>query len=69
VLDRGRERIAVEIKAGHGGRPEVVRRLADAATGVAAREAWILDQGAGEEPLARHVTRRGYGDSLRWRPP
>jgi len=69
VLDRGSERTAVEIKAGHGGRAEVVRRLADAATDISARAAWILDQGTGEEPLARNVTRRGYGDSIRWLPP
>ncbi len=68
ILDRGSERVAVEIKAGRGDRPETVRGLKSIVTDTGARSAWILDQATGSDPLARGVSRRAYADSLNWLP-
>jgi hypothetical protein len=68
ILDRGSERVAIEIKAGRGDRPETVRGLASIVADTGARSAWILDQAAGTDPLVRGVTRRAYPESLDWLP-
>ena len=68
ILDRGSERVAIEIKAGRGDRPETIRSLASVVADTAVRSAWILDQAAGSDPLARGVTRRAYPSSLAWLP-
>lgn len=67
-MDRGSERVAVEIKAGRGDRSETIRSLSSVLADTAAQSVWILDQATGSDPLARGIMRRGYPDSLDWLP-
>jgi hypothetical protein len=64
LLDRGSSRVAVEIKAGHGGQSPVLRTLRGAVPDTGADRAWIVDQAQGIEPLAPEVTRAGFGDLI-----
>jgi predicted AAA+ superfamily ATPase len=68
VLDRGSTRIAIEIKSGHGGRPETIRQLRTAIEDLEAQSCWILDEDEGSEPLAPKIRRRGFADDLGWLP-
>ncbi len=68
VLDRGSARIAVEIKCGHGGRPQSVRQLQTAIGDLGASSAWIIDEDEGSEPLATKIHRRGFASDLGWLP-
>jgi predicted AAA+ superfamily ATPase len=69
VLDRGSERVAIEIKVGRGDKVRTVRALEQAAHDIGTGTAWILDQGDGNEPLRPRLQRRGWVDSLEWLPP
>ena len=69
VLDRGSERVLVEVKSGRGDRPGVVRGLGQSMEDVGARAAWIVDQGEGIEVLAPRIERRGIEQVLAWLPP
>jgi predicted AAA+ superfamily ATPase len=69
VLDRGSERVLVEVKSGRGDRPGVVRALGRSIEDVGARAAWIVDQGEGIEVLAPRIERRGIEQVLAWLPP
>ena len=60
LLDRGNERVAIEIKAGRGDDARVVRTLREALPDIGARHGWIVDQAAGSEPLGREVARIGF---------
>ena len=68
VLDRGSNRIAIEIKAGSGRNVYVARSVAAAARDIGAEDAWVLDQSTGVEELAPKVRRRCYADSTMWLP-
>lgn len=68
VLDRGSAHIAVEIKCGHGGRPESIRQLQTAIADLGASSAWIIDEDEGSEPLAPKIRRRGFASDLAWLP-
>jgi predicted AAA+ superfamily ATPase len=60
VLDRGDERIAVEIKAGRGDDARAVRTLREAMPDVGASRAWIVDQAAGVERIGERIARAGF---------
>ena len=60
LLDRGNERVAIEVKAGRGDDARVVRTLREALPDIGARRGWIVDQAAGSEPLGREVARIGF---------
>ncbi len=60
VLDRGRERIAVEIKAGRGDHARAVRTLREAMPDVDATRGWIVDQAAGIERVGDSIARAGF---------
>jgi predicted AAA+ superfamily ATPase len=60
LLDRGDTRVAIEIKAGHGGTPRAVRSLREAMPDVGAKRAWIVDQAPGTELLASGIARIGF---------
>ncbi len=60
VLDRGHERVAVEVKAGRGDQARAVRVLRDALPDIEARRAWIVDQAAGIEPVGENMARAGF---------
>ena len=60
VLDRGSERIAVEIKAGRGDDARAVRTLREAMPDVDASRGWIVDQAAGVERIGDRIARAGF---------
>jgi predicted AAA+ superfamily ATPase len=68
VLDRGGERIAVEIKAGRGDDARAVRTLREAMPDVDARRGWIVDQAAGVERVAERIARAGFDAVMRGPP-
>jgi predicted AAA+ superfamily ATPase len=68
VIDRGRERVAVEIKAGRGDKAHAGRSLARAMSDADARVGWILDQAPGIDPVRPGITRRNFSESPDWLP-
>jgi uncharacterized protein len=60
VLDRGSERIAIEIKAGRGDNARAVRVLREAMPDVQAARGWIVDQAAGVERVSQNIARAGF---------
>src|SRR6185436_9206432 len=60
LLDRGAERVAVEIKAGRGDDARTLRTLREAMPDVDAQRAWIVDQSAGIERVADRIARAGF---------
>jgi predicted AAA+ superfamily ATPase len=60
VLDRGSERIAVEIKAGRGDDARAVRVLREAMPDVNAARGWIVDQATGVELVGSGIARAGF---------
>jgi predicted AAA+ superfamily ATPase len=60
VLDRGAERVAVEIKAGRGDDARTVRTLREAMPDVDARRGWIVDRAAGVERVCTRIARAGF---------
>jgi len=64
LLDRGDARVAVEIKAGHGGTSRAVRSLREALADVQAARGWIVDQAPGIELLAAGVARIEFAQAI-----
>ncbi|MEO7852629.1 MAG: ATP-binding protein, partial [Rubrivivax sp.] len=62
LLDRGNERIAVEIKAGRGDDARAVRTLREAMPDVDAHRAWIVDQAAGIGRVGQGMARGGFAE-------
>jgi predicted AAA+ superfamily ATPase len=60
VLDRGGERVPIEIKAGRGADGRALRALRDALPDIGAKRAWIVDQAPGIELLGPGVARAGF---------
>ena len=60
VLDRGSQRIAVEIKVGRGDDARAVRVLREAMPDVDAARGWIVDQAAGVELVGEGIARAGF---------
>ena len=60
LLDRGSERVAIEIKAGHGGNARALRALRDTLPDTDARRAWIVDQAPGITLLGPQIARAGF---------
>jgi uncharacterized protein len=60
LLDRGNERVAVEIKAGRGDDARAVRTLREAMPDVQADRAWIVDQAEGTERVGAQIARGGF---------
>lgn len=61
LLDRGHERVAVEVKAGRGDDARALRTLREAMPDVQADRAWIIDQAAGTDRVGTHIARGGFG--------
>lgn len=68
VLDRGGERIAVEIKAGRGDDARALRTLREAMPDVDAGRAWIVDQAQGVERVGDRIARAGFDAVMRGAP-
>ncbi len=60
VLDRGSERIAVEVKTGRGDDARALRVLREAMPDVDAARGWIVDQAAGVELAGAGIARAGF---------
>ena len=60
LLDRGDERIAIEVKAGRGDDVRAVRTLREAMPDVDARRGWIIDQAPGIERVSESIARAGF---------
>lgn len=63
LLDRGGDRVAIEVKTGRPDR-HAVRRLREALPDADARRGWIIDQGSGIEALGAGIVRAGF-DAIR----
>ena len=68
VIDRDSTRVAVEIKAGRGDKPEVARVLERAMSDVNAGAGWILDQTAETGVLRPKIRRHGMIGDPTWLP-
>jgi hypothetical protein len=68
LLDRGSQRIGIEIKAGRGDKTSIARAAEQIAGDAGATSVWILDQAADTEGLRPSVRRRGFAESLKWLP-
>jgi uncharacterized protein len=64
VLERGAQRVALEVKAGRGDDARAVRTLREAMPDVQAERAWIVDQAPGIEPVAPAIARAGFASVL-----
>ena len=62
LLDRGSERVAMEIKAGHGGDARALRALRETLPDIEARRAWIVDQAPGIAQLGPRIARAGFAE-------
>ncbi len=68
LLDRGTERVAVEVKAGRGDDARAVRTLREAMPDADAHRGWIVDQAAGIEPVSAQVARAGFASIMEGTP-
>lgn len=60
VLDRGHERLAVEVKAGRGDNARAVRVLREAMPDVGVTRAWIVDQAPEVQWVGEGIARAGF---------
>lgn len=60
VLDRGSERVAIEVKTGRGDDARAVRTLREAMPDVDARRGWVVDQAEGVERVSAQIARAGF---------
>lgn len=68
LLERGGQLHAVEIKTARASSPYLARGLRAIMEDTLAVSATVIDQGAGVDPLAQGVTRRGMAESATWLP-
>jgi len=68
VLDRGAQRVALEIKAGRGDQSRTVHHLRAAMADVDAQRAWIVDQAQGIERVSPQVARAGFAQVVQGTP-
>lgn len=68
LLDRGGERVAIEIKAGRGADASALRALRDTLPDIEARRAWIVDQAAGIAQMGPRIARAGFAEVVRGTP-
>jgi predicted AAA+ superfamily ATPase len=68
VLDRGHERVAVEVKSGRGDDARALRTLREAMPDVDARRGWIIDQAEGIERVGEHIARAGFSAVMQGTP-
>lgn len=64
LLDRGAERVAVEVKVGRGDDARAVRVLREAMPDVQAARGWIVDQAPGIDRVGEGIARAGFASLL-----
>ena len=62
VLERGNDKVAIEIKAGRGGDTRALRALRDSLPDIGADRAWIVDQADGIAGLGPQIARAGFAE-------
>ena len=62
VLERGNDKVAIEIKAGRGGDTRSLRALRDSLPDIGADRAWIVDQADGIAGLGPQIARAGFAE-------
>jgi hypothetical protein len=62
LIERGSQRIALEVKTSRGDHPRVVRSLSDALADVDARRGWIIDQTPGINRVTDRIARAGFAE-------
>ncbi len=60
VLERGAEKVALEVKAGRGGDTRALRALCDSLADIGANRAWVVDQADGIAGLGPQIARAGF---------
>jgi len=68
IIERGANRFAIEVKAGHAASPNLARLLDKSRSDVRATQVWVIDQADGAEPLGPKVERQGWATSIQWLP-
>jgi predicted AAA+ superfamily ATPase len=68
LLDRGSEKVAIEVKAGSGADARALRSLRESLPDIEANRAWIVDQGPGIAPLGPRIARAGFADVIEGTP-
>ena len=68
IIERGSERVAVEIKAGRGDKVHAARILERAMNDAGAKTGWILDQADGTDAVRPGITRRSFAGDPEWLP-
>ena len=68
IIERGSQRVAVEIKAGRGDKHHAARVTEGAMLDVGASSGWIIDQAEGTDALRANLSRRGFTNDPAWLP-
>ncbi len=68
VIERGSERVALEIKAGRGDKAHAARMFENAMRDCGAKTGWIVDQASGVDTLRPGLSRRGFAATPDWLP-
>ncbi len=64
LLDRGSEKVAIEIKAGSGADARALRSLRESLPDIEASRAWIIDQAPGISQLGPQIARAGFAEVI-----
>ncbi len=64
LLDRGSEKMAIEIKAGGGADARALRSLRESLPDIEASRAWIVDQAPGIAQLGPGIARAGFAEVI-----
>jgi predicted AAA+ superfamily ATPase len=62
IIDRGGEKVALEIKAGRGGDSRALRTLRECLPDIGADRAWFVDQSEGILGLGPQIARAGFAE-------
>ncbi len=68
LIDRGDQLHAIEVKTARASSPHLARLLRAALADVGAQGVCVIDQGAGTDPLAPAIDRRGFEMASNWLP-
>ena len=68
LLDRGSEKVAIEIKAGSGTDARALRSLRESLPDIEANRAWIVDQAPGIAQLGPRIARAGFAEIIEGTP-
>ena len=64
MIERGDQRIGIEVKSARGDQPRTVKLLEQALSDIEAQRGWIVDQAKGIDRLSARVARGGFAELL-----